>query len=167
MITSIVIQNSYASAINEDLLHSSAVSLFGKPVFSDVKLKAGSQEIILINAVQTVELKNTIISTPVQGISGTVKEYISAQDYLVTMSGSIIGNDPNTYPRTDFQKFIRIIETADWIEVVSEYLKLFGIHYLVMDHYRCTQTPGFQHLQNFEIVFLSDKDVQLVINEQQ
>ena len=166
MITSIVIQSSYASAINPDLLHSSAMSLFGKPVYSDVKLSAGDNEIILINVVQTVELKNTIISTPVQGLSGTVKEYISAQDYLVTMSGSIIGNDPNTFPTANFQKLIRIIETADWIEVVSEYLKLFNIHYLVMDHYRCVQTPGFQHKQDFEIVFLSDKDVELVINEQ-
>jgi len=166
MITNIFISSPSGSAVNPDLLHTSAMSLFGKPVFSDVKLSAGGNEIILSHVILTVELKNTIISTPVQGLSGTVKEYISAQDYLLTMSGSIIGEDPDIFPASDFQKLLRIIEQQDVIDVVSEYLALFGIHYLVMDHYRCVQTPGFQHLQSFEIVFLSDKDVELVINEQ-
>jgi hypothetical protein len=154
-------------ADQKDLLNSTAMSLFGRPVFSDVQLTAGNYDIILIRVLLSVELVNTIVKTPLQGRPGTIKEYVTAEDYAVMMSGSIQTNDPDKYPVNDVRDMIRLLKEQDTIDVVSEYLSLFDIHKLVVDRALFRQEEGTQNVQKFEINFLSDEDIQLVMKEEQ
>lgn len=152
---------------DRDLLSNGKFDNFGKQVFSDVSLFYEEKEITLIHTLITVELQNTIVTTPVQGRRGTVKEYISAQDYIVTLSGSITRDETSKYPIDDVIDLVEMIEKEDRIEVVSEYLSIWHIQYLVMDRYTFPQYEGRQNQQMFDIRFISDKDIQLLIEEEE
>ena len=155
-----------SSLSRRDLLNSGGMDYLGRPVFSDVSIKVDDRSLLFINAIMTVERAFTIVKTTLQGRQGTVKEYIGAEDYRVTIAADLIPNNADKYPVSDMQKLIAIMNSQKQIEVISEFLSLFDIRYLVPDIIRVYQVAGQQSRQSVELHFLSDKDIQLNIYEE-
>lgn len=108
----------------------------------------------------TVSNDKNIIKTVIQGRNGTVKEYISDGDYQIELKG-IISNKDNVYPKETIQKLINILKIPSEIPVISDYLQLFGINYVVIVPSNFPQIEGFRNQQEFTITMLSDEPINL------
>lgn len=125
------------------------------------------------NMIIEVNQTKNIITTPIQGRDGTVKEFISRGDYLITLSGIITGqmneqtgtvNDiGNVYPTADVQKLITICEVPDSLTVTSEFLGMFlkKDSKVVITNYNIPQQIGVRNFQTFTINMLSDTPINL------
>jgi len=151
---------------SEDLLNSGTVDAFGQKVFSDIKFDLGNDTVVISRSVIEVNRQHTIVSTPLQGRDGTVKEYISAQDWAITVRGSVQTQDLEKYPLAEVRKIVRMMSKGERIDVISEYLALFDIHSMVLESDNYPQADGQQNIQNFELRFLSDKDLPLILKEE-
>lgn len=149
----------------QDLLNTSSFSQFGTPVFSDIEFDLDGDKVKIIHSVIEVTRQNTIVAMPLQGRNGTVKEYISAQDWVVTVRGSIQSTDPQKYPLEDIRTIVKMMGKGERIEVVSEYLALFDIHSIVLESDNYPQNEAQQNIQQFELRFLSDEDLELIMKD--
>lgn len=140
-------------------------SSLGTPIFADITLESGDLSLNIPTVLLEVSQQKNIVTTTVQGRSGTVKEYISDGDYSVTMRGLIVSTDAYTYPTEDVSEFIDIMKVQSDIEVVSPFLQLFEIYNIVVTDYRLIQIEGFQNQQAFEISAISDVPLELIDEE--
>ena len=125
------------------------------------------------NMIIEVNQTKNIITTPIQGRDGTVKEFISRGDYLITLSGIITGQMDeqtgeirdigNVYPTADVQKLITICEVPDSLSVTSEFLGFFlkEDSRIVITDYNIPQQIGVRNFQTFTINMLSDTPIEL------
>lgn len=170
-------------------------SQLGTPVFDEVIIKGGEYfelrdikkenpipfegvllQTVLLEATQT---KN-IITTAIQGRNGTIKEFISDGDLIVTMTGVLVGESRldedsevgtivqtgNVYPNIDTAKLITICKIPASIEIISGFLSRFtdfenvDQRYVITD-YSFSQREGTRNLQPFQITMLSDVAIDL------
>jgi len=129
--------------------------------------------LVIPNMIIEVNQSKNIITTPIQGRDGTVKEFISRGDYLITLNGIITGqmneqtgtvNDiGNVYSTADVQKLIEICEVPDSLDVTSEFLGFFlkEDSRVVITDYNIPQQIGVRNLQTFTINMLSDTPINL------
>jgi hypothetical protein len=156
----------YQQPTAADLLNSGTVSRFGRPVFSDIIFTLNDQDIAILNARIEVSLNNTIVKTAVQGRRGSVKEYVSAEDYRVRIEGSIIGEAKDIYPVEQVKAFVQLIEHEGPIEVISEYLSLFGIFNLVLENHSFRTRQGYQNIEDFTLNYISDLPMSLIVEQE-
>ena len=129
--------------------------------------------LVIPNMIIEVNQTKNIITTPIQGRDGTVKEFISRGDYLITLSGIITGQMDeqtgqirdigNVYPTADVQKLITICEVPDSLEVTSDFLGFFlkEDSRVVITNYNIPQQIGVRNFQTFTINMLSDTPINL------
>lgn len=135
--------------------------------------------LVIPNMIIEVNQSKNIITTPIQGRDGTVKEFISRGDYLITLNGIITGqmneqtgtvNDiGNVYPTADVQKLIEICEVPDSLSVTSDFLSMFLKSTkegelppkVVITDYNIPQQIGVRNFQTFTINMLSDIPINL------
>ncbi len=167
-----------------DLEEASFKSMLGTPVFSQIEFEAGRyfelddikkenpikyEGIILQTVLAEVTQTKNIITTSIQGRDGTVKEYISKGDFLITITGGVIGEtidgivtDINGfYPEVDVRRLAQICEIPDAVTVTSEFLEFFNIREVVITDYNFAQLQGTRDFQPFQITMLSDSPIQL------
>lgn len=139
------------------------VSYLGTPVFADLILKTGDADegLQLLTVLIEVSQSKNIVTTAVQGLSGTVKEYISDGDYQLNIKGALV-NQFSEYPLDDAQKLVELFQFQNALQCVSPFLQLFGIYNLVVTDYRLPQQEGFQNVQLFECNAISDKPIELI-----
>jgi len=160
-------------------------SYFGTPVFSNLEIPAGKYKTldgneisfdgIRIDAVLfVVSQSKNIVSTAIQGRNGTIKEYISDGDFMITASGTIIGesnqsgkvftvnNSDGTYPETDVRRLVEICKCPESIEVISEFLDFFEIRNVVIESFTFEQVAGNRSGQVFELKMISDAPIELI-----
>jgi hypothetical protein len=124
-----------------------------------VKMPAASVELgtVLVD----VQLSKNIVTTAINGLNGTVKEFISDGDYEVSLRGALVSKGYD-FPLADFKKLNEVLKAPVSLQVTSEFLALFPIHNLVVKGYTLPQTEGSSNSQLFEINALSDNPVELI-----
>ncbi len=147
-------------------------SYLGTPVFSNIEIKPFKWDTL---DGQTIEIKNgisidhclisisqqkNIVTTPIAGLNGTVKEYISDGDFAIDIEGTI-SSKQNVYPETEVNELIQILKAQTNLTIISEFLNWFGISSTVVTNYDFPQTEGFRNVQEFKISLLSDNPVEL------
>ena len=115
-----------------------------------------------------VSMSRNIVKTPVQGFNGTIKEYVSDGDYSVTINGILTDPQPDLYPQNQVSRLTRICNLQQEVGVISPLLNVvFGITHLVIESYSFPMTEGSQNVQHFSLSCVSDKPVQLRIQEEE
>jgi hypothetical protein len=90
---------------------------------------------------------------------GTVKEYISADDYQIELRGICIDpKQPQRYPSEQVELIHRLSETNEAIEIKNDILKLFGIYKIVVESASYSDMPGVPGAQAYTIRAVSDED---------
>ena len=155
----------------------------GTPYYSDLTIKKGSYTdnnnntqqfsgMQLVTVIMTVNQSKNIITTAIQGMDGTVKEYIGMGDYDVTINGIITptqqvgtANVPanGVYPKNNVTILKRILDAPVPLQVTSWYLQMLGIYSLVVKDYNIPQIQGGYSQQPFTIHALSDKPIEIQI----
>lgn len=110
----------------------------------------------------TVARPTIIIKTQIQGRNGTVKEYISKDDYQVTINGIIPGQN-GQYPEAEALAIQRMAEAPVPIPVVSRFLNGMGVYNIVVTDYSMPQVAGGISRQDFTINAISDEPLELQI----
>lgn len=148
-------------------------SMLGTPVWSNLEIKPFRYDTI---EGETIEIKNgividtvlmsvsqskNIVTTPIQGRNGTVKEYISDGDYQIDISGMIVSED-RKYPESEVNELVQILKSPVAINMISEFLNWFDIHDVVVESFTFPQTEGVRNAQTFTISCISDTPVELI-----
>lgn len=124
-----------------------------------------SKQYFVINTVLIdVSQQKQIIKTDIQGVRGTVKEYISMGDYQVTIRGALVSQSSVLYPTVEVQQLREYLEAEVSIGIASRFLDdIFDIQNLVIENFSFPQKEGFQNTQFFEISAVSDDPIELTV----
>lgn len=121
-----------------------------------------TDEVRLETVLCTVNRPTIIVKTQIQGRNGTVKEYISKDDYQLTINGIIAGQN-GQYPEAEALAVQRMAEAPVAIPVVSRFLNGMGIYNIVVTDYSMPQNAGGISRQDFTINAISDEPLELQI----
>lgn len=117
--------------------------------------------LVMNDAVVSVAREKHIVRTTLVGLNGTVKEYISAGDYDISITVGIVavrdGQIVDEYPEEGIRKVREFLDENRAIEVSSVFFDLFGIDRLVVTRFSLTQETG-SNRQTIDVRALSDED---------
>jgi hypothetical protein len=179
----------YGKAINAENPDENApdlVSYLGTPIFSNLQFKPGEYtdkkgnivkygnianpdqiegDVFEINTVLIdVTQQKQIIKTNIQGVAGTVKEYISKGDYQLTIRGALVDQNGQRYPEEQVQQLKEYLEVETALEVASRFLDdIFDIQNIVIESFAFPQLEGTQNVQLFEVSAVSDDPIELTV----
>lgn len=119
-----------------------------------------------IDALVNVTKQNSIKQTDLVNRAGTVKEYIQAKDYTVTISGNVHSTRQNSFPYAELVLLNYILSESKSLIVASPYLLLFDIKQLVLKTATFNQNPvKYFNALPFALTFDSDKNYDFMITE--
>lgn len=141
----------------------------GHPVFMPLKLEKTSYEVRSGNGRRTIEISEMFLPvaiieadrtknaemTPVEGMDGTVKEYGSHGDWLVTVRGMVF-NDADTYPEKELKHLLQYEGCPVSVEVACDLFSYIGVKKLFIRKVRLVPTPEFEEIQAFEMDCVQD-----------
>lgn len=95
-------------------------------------------------ALCTVNPKNIIVKSKVAGRPGTIKQFISVDDYDVQIRGVFTTGVADKFPIQAMQDLQKIMNATCEVKVWSNFLAIFGINYLVFDDNK----GAFEQMEN-------------------
>ncbi len=156
----------YASVLKklEDAGESFKTSkFFGLPMWDNLIIDSEDKKLEIDFVLMTVSMTKNIIKTSIQGMNGTVKEYISDGDYAINIKGAIINDkNSNEYPEDDVLTLIEICKKQKNIRVVSKFLENFDITDIVIENYKLEAKEATNNIQFFDINAVSDTPQELI-----
>lgn len=141
-------------------------SYLGTPILSFIEFPEGSYETlngevinfdgIKINEVllSLTQTKN-IITTQIQGRNGTVKEYVSDGDFIISVTGMAV-NQKNAFPEAAINALKEICKVPDTLVINCPFLQYFGITAGVITDYTFSEKQGSRNVIDFSISIISD-----------
>ena len=120
--------------------------------------------IVINNGLITVRQGRNIVKTQLVNANGTIKEYVSDNDFEITINGAIEQSDSekalnglDVRPDSEIQNFVKMCKVQQQIPIASTYLNnLFGITEIVIEGYQLGQKSGGRSLQFFSLTCTSD-----------
>jgi hypothetical protein len=108
---------------------------------------------------------NTIVRTALLGRPGSVKEFIQANDYKVSISGSVYTDSRDSFPLYELKALDKILKLEKQVQVANVFLQLLGITKLVFES--GDYMPSKKHVNafDFSLNFISDEDYDLYVEE--
>jgi hypothetical protein len=146
-----------------------SLNLNGVPVFDQLEFVAPAASpngnaiyptvnLVMQTVILEVNMTRNIVKTVIQGRNGTIKEYISDGDYMITVRGAIVAKT-NVYPKFDVAQLVNYCQIQDSITVKCSFLNDFHIQSLVIDSYNIAQKVGYRNMVPFELNCSSDTDL--------
>jgi hypothetical protein len=146
-------------------------SELGTDVVQDITFKSvtytapdGTQyttpELKLYMMLLSVVIPKVIVKTAIQGVDGTVKEYIGQDDAQVTISGVLTAKNGER-PQTQMQDLKSVVDARVPIRVVCDYLADLNIFELVIQSANFPQKAGGYSTQEFVLNCISDTPVEI------
>lgn len=148
---------------------------YGVPTLTSLAFQYEDKKIELLECIVTVNQEKNIVTTPMQGRDGTIKEYISDGDYSISVDAAVCSyvvnqNDnvdfeqSHAYPLEKLEDLIRFLKIKDTLAVQSDFLTLFGIKNIVVKTYGMVQETH-SNRQSFNIQMLSDTPFEIKIKQ--
>lgn len=153
-----------------DLRGINSKQLNGAKYFMQLKLSYKGQFFELPNEpLISIGLSKTIVQTPTVGKyrKGTVKEYICAEDDIISIKGVCFGaNYTDLYPADQVAMLKEMHDINDALEVESNaFFELFGVRKLVILETKFDEMVGESGLQTYSISAVSDQDFYADLSE--
>lgn len=144
--------------------------LQGGKYFMQLKLSYKGETFILPNEpLVSIGLTKTIVKTATVGTKrkGTVKEYVTTEDYTVSITGVCFDKDNlELYPANQVALLNNLMEINDALEVeTNPFLELFGIRKLVFEDIKFAEMAGNSGVQSYQISAISDADFFADLND--
>ena len=117
-----------------DLMGISEAILKGKPYFTTLKLRYKGEEFVLPNEpLIALSLSKTIKETPTVGKfrKGTVKEYITTEDYQINLRGVCVDlEDTDRYPAEQVDEINKLFEIKELTDIQVD--QILGCSYEIL-----------------------------------
>ncbi|NSW46500.1 MAG: hypothetical protein HPY79_11860 [Bacteroidales bacterium] len=120
-------------------------------------------ELLLENAIVDLTRTKNIVTTAVQGLDGTIKEYISNGDWQISVRG-ILAQKQYGYPKEQYQQLLKFMQLNKPINVANQWLNDAEIYSIVITDFKLPYNPHINCII-YEFNALSDKPVELKIND--
>lgn len=122
-------------------------------------------DILLETLVITASKTKNINTTNIQGVDGTIKEFISDGDYIINITGSFMGEDAWHYDDESIQDFVKLMETKDSITINNQYLnELLNVSSIVVTDWELVQSPELSNIIFYKMNCLSNYDENQIIS---
>ena len=134
----------------------------GRPIFVDYP-----EYVMPYPTICEVALAKNIVKTKIAGRHGTVKEFVSNDDYQVRFKGLIVNDDLVNPPEQGIRDFNRLLNIPAPIEVQGDLFEWLGISELVVDVDAggVFQIEGYQHVVGFTLNCISDNGVEVRLRD--
>lgn len=114
-------------------------------------------EFVFDECVLSIDQTKNIVKTPMPGKDGTVKEYISKGDYIITASAGILNEmGDHTYPLDQLKTLADLLELDKTLDIQSDLLDVFDITGVVVEGFRLVQETHTNR-QALQIDLISDE----------
>lgn len=123
------------------------------------------EDLLLRNAIVTVSQSRKIVTTDVQGMDGTVKEYINNGDYELNVQG-VLAMPGQVFPKEKINELRAFMEVKKSIPIISSYLNSMNIYDIVVTGWDL-RWAGYVNAIPYRFTALSDKPIELVIKDEQ
>jgi hypothetical protein len=147
----------------------------GKSVWAEVEL--GGVKFALPPVV-TVSGQLNVVSTAVAGADGSVKEIVSVEDYRVNLKCFLTDNKFDSleasgdrgfkimlrneeFPEQRVREIRNLFEGKKSVRVISPYLNLFNIQYLLITNMTFPELDGLTSIIPCELQCISDKPLEI------
>ena len=151
-------------------------SYLGTLVFSPFEFLAGNYEkgnelikyegLRIDTALIDVALEKQIVRTAIQGRKGTVKEFISDGDYLITVRALLVSPNTSLSPESAIRRLNTLFTVPDSLAVKSDFLQLFSVYRIVVDKPTFKQVQSFPNMIAVEFTAYSDNDLESAVNKE-
>lgn len=157
-------------------------NLKGMPVFDSITFKNPSgaeiqtfvegqqtglvtdSDLTLITALISINKTKNIVLTKIQGRNGTVKEYVSDDDYQISIKGVIVGKYSNKRPVDEIKKLEDYCNFNGEIDIVCSFLNDLGVNTVVITGHSKAQREGTRNVVDFEIQCLQETPFEIKSN---
>lgn len=137
-------QNSYSLEVNAE----------AEP--ETIILKTDNANSIELDAVIDCNSTKNIVSTAINGVSGTVKEWVSNGDVAITIDVTLLG-EGNEYPREKVAELMSLLQANQSLQVGNKTLnEVWGVTRIVVTSFSMPPTPCYNY-QTFSISAVSDE----------
>ena len=147
----------------------------GVPTLTSLAIEYKDKRVELHECIITINQEKNIVTTPIQGRDGTIKEYISDGDYTISVdaavcsyvinqNGDVDYTESHAYPITQLQELISFLKIKDTLKVQSDFLTLFGVTDIVVKSYGMVQETH-SNRQSFQIQMLSDTAYEIKVKQ--
>ena len=131
--------------------------------------KSGEQTIFPNEPLVSFSLTKTIVETATVGKQrkGKVKEYITTEDWQITIRGLCVDpKNPDQYPTAQVQSLNKLFEKNESLEVIGNKLfTLFDIGNIVLKDISFEEMEGKEGIQKYTIKAVSDMDFYAELDE--
>lgn len=119
-------------------------------------LKTDNANSIELDAVIDCNSTKNIVSTAINGVSGTVKEWVSNGDVAITIDVTLLG-EGNEYPRGKVAELMSLLQANQSLQVGNKTLnEVWGVTRIVVTSFSMPPTPCYNY-QTFSISAVSDE----------
>jgi hypothetical protein len=108
-------------------------------------------------------ISKNMVQTIMAGRKGTVKELVSEGDWIFTFRGLIIGENVE-FPRTVRKQMKQVWGINKNMRIYSRLINDLDVHRVVVLDLRFPPLEGYDNVQPFELVCVSDDDIVLNLN---
>lgn len=142
----------------------------GVPTLTSLALQYKGKRVELLECIITINQEKNIVSTPMQGRDGTIKEYISDGDYSISIEAAVNNyseieeTKSKEYPIEKLEELIALLKVQDGLEIQSDFLTLFKITSAVIKSYGMVQETH-SNRQSFQIQMLSDTPYEIKLQQ--
>lgn len=147
----------------------------GVPTLTSLALSYKGKTIEFQECIITVNQEKNIVTTPMEGRDGTIKEYISDGDYsiaieaavcsyVINQNGDVDYQTSQAYPKSLLEEVIGFLKIKDTLEVQSDFLTLYDIKNVAVKNYGMVQETH-SNRQGFTIQMLSDTPYEIKISQ--
>jgi hypothetical protein len=147
----------------------------GKPIWADIEL---GEVKFALPPIITVSGQLNVVSTAVAGADGSVKEIVSVEDYRVNLKCFLTDNKfedvgflsdrgfkislrKEEFPEQRVREIRNLFEGKKSVRVISPYLNLFNIQYLLVTNMSFPELDGMTSIIPCELQCISDKPLEI------
>lgn len=141
-------------------------SRLGGIVYSNVILDGLSADggLTINDCLVGISNSKNVVTTPISGRNGTIKEYINRGDYQISISGMIMSNTFNLFPTERVRKFIRICEKEEAISFSNAFANHYNITSVVVMDYKLSEKKATRNGVPFSLSLISDDPIEIKVN---
>lgn len=122
-----------------------------------------------------ISQQKNIITTTLQGYNGSIKEYVSDGDFVISIDGQLSGIYNNTtrsfkssslYPEDYVRSMVRAISVPSAIPVSNNILStIFNVNFVVVTSFSFPRNTAGLNYQKFQLNLISDRPVEIVLSD--
>jgi hypothetical protein len=124
----------------------------------------GANTVLLESAVISLSRPKNVVVTAVSGRNGTVKEFINAADWEISVQG-FLAQKTVGYPFDKVSELNALLEADTVLFVENDVLNNLGIVQIAVTDYKFPKSP-FVNVQVYEFTALSDEPIEITLNEE-